>query len=149
MKSLTHLSTNTLNNLSKPLIFLIILIYWRQEVLNISDGIDEYGVINWKVTLCLLLAWVLVYLCIFKGIRTTGKVSFYFDFIRNLSNQWDAILLSIHRFGVLISREKSVFFCFQSPKTNNQIPQNFLLIENSSDKLDPKRIFKDGRQTPD
>jgi len=40
----------------------------------LSGEIDEYGVLNWKVTLCLLLAWILVYLCIFKGIRTTGKV---------------------------------------------------------------------------
>uniref|UniRef100_A0A7M5ULG4 Transporter n=1 Tax=Clytia hemisphaerica TaxID=252671 RepID=A0A7M5ULG4_9CNID len=48
--------------------------FFEHEVLNISGAVDDYGVINWKVTLCLLLAWTLVYFCIFKGIRTTGKV---------------------------------------------------------------------------
>ena len=40
-----------------------------------SDGIEEIGTPKWDITLCLLLAWIVVFLCICKGIRSSGKVS--------------------------------------------------------------------------
>jgi SNF family Na+-dependent transporter len=43
-------------------------------VLEITRSIDEPGSLNVKLTVCLLIAWVLVYFCIWRGIRTTGKV---------------------------------------------------------------------------
>lgn len=30
--------------------------------------------LNWEVTLCLLACWVLVYFCVWKGVKSTGKV---------------------------------------------------------------------------
>ena len=49
--------------------------YWYFESLQISTGISERTGINWKLTLCLLAAWVLVAVCMIKGIKSTGKVS--------------------------------------------------------------------------
>ena len=46
----------------------------RHNVLEMTDGIDNPGDLNLKLAACLFVAWVLVYLCIWKGIRTTGKV---------------------------------------------------------------------------
>jgi len=43
-------------------------------VLRLSSGIDEPGVVMWDLCLCLLLAWIVVYFCIWKGIRSSGKV---------------------------------------------------------------------------
>uniref|UniRef100_A0A7N4P4E5 Transporter n=1 Tax=Sarcophilus harrisii TaxID=9305 RepID=A0A7N4P4E5_SARHA len=48
--------------------------YWYREALNISDSISESGGLNWKMTLCLLSAWVLVCLAMIKGIQSSGKV---------------------------------------------------------------------------
>ncbi|CDS37578.1 sodium:chloride dependent neurotransmitter [Echinococcus multilocularis] len=48
--------------------------YWERRVLGISAGIDEIGTVRWELALCLLLAWVTVFLCIFRGIRASGKV---------------------------------------------------------------------------
>ena len=47
----------------------------RNKVLGISDGIDQMGTVKWDLALCLLLAWIVVYACICKGIRSSGKVS--------------------------------------------------------------------------
>lgn len=47
----------------------------RNKVLNISGGIDQVGTVKWDLALCLLLAWIVVYACICKGIRSSGKVS--------------------------------------------------------------------------
>ncbi|XP_046849414.1 sodium- and chloride-dependent GABA transporter 1-like isoform X2 [Xenia sp. Carnegie-2017] len=48
--------------------------FYVKKVLQLTHGIDTPGNINWEMFGCLLLAWTLVYFCIWKGIRTTGKV---------------------------------------------------------------------------
>uniref|UniRef100_A0A8C5QJD7 Transporter n=1 Tax=Leptobrachium leishanense TaxID=445787 RepID=A0A8C5QJD7_9ANUR len=48
--------------------------YWYREALNISNSISEGGGLNWKMTLCLLAAWILVCLAMIKGIQSSGKV---------------------------------------------------------------------------
>jgi len=43
--------------------------------LDMSDGFEDFGWPNWKLLLCLLLAWVLVFLILTRGIQSVGKVS--------------------------------------------------------------------------
>ncbi|CAH8590828.1 unnamed protein product [Dicrocoelium dendriticum] len=35
------------------------------------------GRIQWHLALCLLLAWVIVFLCVFRGIKASGKVVYF------------------------------------------------------------------------
>ncbi|KAK3745509.1 hypothetical protein QZH41_009919, partial [Actinostola sp. cb2023] len=51
-----------------------LLIKMTRKVLEITNSIDEPGSLNVHLTVSLLIAWVLVYFCIWRGIRTTGKV---------------------------------------------------------------------------
>lgn len=44
-------------------------------MLRISSGIDQLGPLNWDLALCLFIAWVICYFCIWKGTKSTGKVS--------------------------------------------------------------------------
>lgn len=49
--------------------------YFYHHTLQISPSIDDIGVgINGKLAGCLLFAWVITYLCIVKGIKSSGKV---------------------------------------------------------------------------
>lgn len=48
--------------------------FWYRKTLNISPSIQENGVVQWEPALCLILAWLLVYLCILRGTESTGKV---------------------------------------------------------------------------
>ncbi|XP_077982014.1 sodium- and chloride-dependent glycine transporter 2-like [Glandiceps talaboti] len=48
--------------------------FWTNRVLRLSDGIDSFGGIQWDLALLLLLAWFIIFLCLIKGIKTTGKV---------------------------------------------------------------------------
>lgn len=48
--------------------------FWYRETLDISNSISESGGLNWKMTLCLLVAWSLVGLAMIKGIQSSGKV---------------------------------------------------------------------------
>lgn len=47
----------------------------RRKVLNLSSGIEEIGPIKGNLALCLLCSWIIVVLCLVKGIKTSGKVS--------------------------------------------------------------------------
>ncbi|XP_071147754.1 sodium- and chloride-dependent glycine transporter 1-like [Mytilus edulis] len=48
--------------------------FWENKVLEITDGIGTPGVIRWQLVLCLLAAWGIAFLCLIKGIETSGKV---------------------------------------------------------------------------
>jgi solute carrier family 6 amino acid/orphan transporter-like 15/16/17/18/20 len=50
--------------------------YFYTEVLNVSTDIDDYSKgVNLKLLGCLVLAWIVVYLCVVKGIKSSGKVT--------------------------------------------------------------------------
>eukprot|EP00079_Xenopus_tropicalis_P012744 XP_002940131.2 PREDICTED: sodium-dependent proline transporter [Xenopus tropicalis] len=53
--------------------------YWSRYVLHIqgSSGIGDPGQLRWKLCLCLLLSWTIVYLCILKGVKSSGKVVYF------------------------------------------------------------------------
>nr|XP_039267606.1 sodium- and chloride-dependent betaine transporter-like isoform X2 [Styela clava] len=51
--------------------------FWNNYVLQRSDGIHDMGTFtNWPMLACFIASWVMNYLCIVKGIRTTGKVAY-------------------------------------------------------------------------
>ncbi|OCT85787.1 sodium- and chloride-dependent taurine transporter [Xenopus laevis] len=51
--------------------------FWEHKVLSLSKGIDDVGVLKWDLALCLLLTWVICFFCIWKGVRSTGKVVYF------------------------------------------------------------------------
>uniref|UniRef100_A0A8C8SAH0 Transporter n=1 Tax=Pelusios castaneus TaxID=367368 RepID=A0A8C8SAH0_9SAUR len=51
--------------------------FWERRVLKISDGIQHIGSLHWELALCLLLAWIICYFCIWKGVKSTGKVVYF------------------------------------------------------------------------
>ncbi|XP_054655839.1 sodium- and chloride-dependent betaine transporter-like isoform X3 [Dunckerocampus dactyliophorus] len=50
--------------------------FWTNRVLRMSDSMS-LGKVHWDLALCLLLAWVICYFCIWKGIKSTGKVVYF------------------------------------------------------------------------
>ncbi|XP_063350213.1 sodium- and chloride-dependent GABA transporter 2-like [Pelmatolapia mariae] len=48
--------------------------FWERRVLAISGGIEVIGNIRWELLFCLIAMWIICYFCIWKGVRSTGKV---------------------------------------------------------------------------
>ncbi|XP_050417113.1 sodium- and chloride-dependent glycine transporter 1 [Patella vulgata] len=48
--------------------------YWQRAVLQITDGIEDIGGIRWELFGCLALAWVVIFLCLCKGVQSSGRV---------------------------------------------------------------------------
>ncbi|XP_035295055.1 inactive sodium-dependent neutral amino acid transporter B(0)AT3 isoform X3 [Cricetulus griseus] len=51
--------------------------FWYRQTLNITPDINNTGTIQWKLFLCLVACWATVYLCIIRGIESTGKAIYF------------------------------------------------------------------------
>ncbi|XP_064634434.1 sodium- and chloride-dependent glycine transporter 1-like isoform X2 [Lineus longissimus] len=51
--------------------------YFENYVLSKSAGMHEMGGIKWQLALCLLLAWLIVFLCLSRGVQSSGKVVYF------------------------------------------------------------------------
>ncbi|KAI4830184.1 hypothetical protein KUCAC02_001834, partial [Chaenocephalus aceratus] len=80
------LSANTMGNLSKLLNMTVdgnhtyvspSEEYFKYNVLHISKGIEFPGDIRWPLAGCLMLAWLIVYASLAKGIKSSGKVVYF------------------------------------------------------------------------
>ncbi|XP_076024968.1 sodium-dependent proline transporter [Genypterus blacodes] len=51
-------------------------IFWNEKVLGVvhSEGLHDPGPVRWPLALCLLAAWVIIFLCMLRGIHSSGKV---------------------------------------------------------------------------
>ena len=51
--------------------------YWNRQVLNISPNISDPGEFNWFMALWIFVAWFILFVCMFKGIKSQGKVIYF------------------------------------------------------------------------
>lgn len=55
--------------------------FFYVNILQKSDGLENSSGLVWQLVLTLFLAWVIVFLCMFKGIKSSGKVCFSLFYI--------------------------------------------------------------------
>ena len=53
--------------------------YFYEKALGVSSSIDSLDgkKMSWQLTLCLILAWVVVYACVVKGVKSSGKAVYF------------------------------------------------------------------------
>ncbi|XP_035386025.1 sodium- and chloride-dependent GABA transporter 1 isoform X2 [Electrophorus electricus] len=51
--------------------------FFDHKLLEMTNGIEEVGGIRWELFGLLVLTWIITYLCIFKGVKSTGKVVYF------------------------------------------------------------------------
>lgn len=50
---------------------------FSEQVLGVvhSSGLHDPGPVRWQLAICLFVAWLIIFLCMLKGIHSSGKVS--------------------------------------------------------------------------
>ncbi|XP_071082810.1 sodium- and chloride-dependent creatine transporter 1-like [Haliotis cracherodii] len=48
--------------------------FWQYNALRVSAGLHDMGGIQWHMALAFFAAWVLIFLCLIKGVKSAGKV---------------------------------------------------------------------------
>ncbi|XP_078106839.1 sodium- and chloride-dependent GABA transporter 1 isoform X2 [Sander vitreus] len=51
--------------------------FFDRRLLQKTSGIEDVGGVRWELFGYLIISWVIVYLCIFKGVKSTGKVVYF------------------------------------------------------------------------
>ncbi|CAF2350407.1 unnamed protein product [Rotaria sp. Silwood2] len=51
--------------------------YFNNYILNKSPGMGFISTMEWPLVLCLLGAWILVFVCLCRGIKSSGKVVYF------------------------------------------------------------------------
>ncbi|XP_078514798.1 sodium-dependent proline transporter-like [Lissotriton helveticus] len=53
--------------------------FWNDNVLGVihSTGLSDPGPVRWQLAICLLMAWFIIFLCILKGIHSSGKIVYF------------------------------------------------------------------------
>lgn len=62
----------------------------RYKVLQMTSTINDIGSMRWELVLFGALLWVVVYFCIWKGVKSVGKVSFVVKRITGLF-KWETL----------------------------------------------------------
>nr|XP_049589291.1 sodium- and chloride-dependent GABA transporter 2-like isoform X5 [Syngnathus scovelli] len=51
--------------------------FWERRVLNLTGSVHEMGNVRWELALFLLFSWIICYFCVWKGVKSTGKVVYF------------------------------------------------------------------------
>ncbi|KFO38489.1 inactive sodium-dependent neutral amino acid transporter B(0)AT3 [Fukomys damarensis] len=51
--------------------------FWYRQTLNVTADISDSGTVQWRLLLCQAASWAVVYLCVSRGIETTGKAIYF------------------------------------------------------------------------
>ncbi|XP_076965527.1 inactive sodium-dependent neutral amino acid transporter B(0)AT3 isoform X3 [Callospermophilus lateralis] len=51
--------------------------FWYRQTLNITADIEDSGTMQWRLVMCSAACWAVLYLCVIRGIETTGKAIYF------------------------------------------------------------------------
>ncbi|XP_006872446.1 PREDICTED: sodium-dependent neutral amino acid transporter B(0)AT3 [Chrysochloris asiatica] len=51
--------------------------FWYRQTLNVTADINDSGAVQGRLLVCLAACWAVVYLCVIRGIESTGKVIYF------------------------------------------------------------------------
>ncbi|XP_022109377.1 sodium- and chloride-dependent glycine transporter 1-like [Acanthaster planci] len=92
--------------------------FWKYRILNVSEGLEDIGAIQWPLLLCFIAAWVLVLFCIIKGVKSSGKVVYFtatFPFV---------VLFVLFVRGVTLTGAKEGILFFLTPQFDMLLSAN-------------------------
>lgn len=80
---------------------MVFLFNFRHQVLQMSSGLEDIGYFPWHLPVSYLVAWVIIFLSLMKGVKSVGKVWYRFmqiEYINGLLQLYSSNIpgLAIH-----------------------------------------------------
>lgn len=50
--------------------------FWEHRILQMTEGIETMGGLQWELVACLAVVWIVCFFCIWKGIKSTGRSAY-------------------------------------------------------------------------
>lgn len=76
MRALSSYASNQMNASQNSRRYDSTVEFWENRILQITDGIDSPGGLQWELAFCLAVVWVICFFCIWKGIKSTGRSAY-------------------------------------------------------------------------
>uniref|UniRef100_H2YMK5 Transporter n=1 Tax=Ciona savignyi TaxID=51511 RepID=H2YMK5_CIOSA len=74
----SNINTSGSNLIDDPMSLVSSVVeYWERGVLAKSSGVEQIGSVRLPLFCCLLVSWIIIYFCIWKGIAWTSKVVYF------------------------------------------------------------------------
>ncbi|KAG1670247.1 Sodium- and chloride-dependent GABA transporter 2 [Nymphon striatum] len=51
--------------------------FWQRKILHVTKGIHDLGSVQYELAITLAISWVMCYFCIWKGVKSSGKVVYF------------------------------------------------------------------------
>jgi solute carrier family 6 amino acid transporter-like protein 5/7/9/14 len=51
--------------------------YWKEEVLQETSDISDFGGFQYEILICFIIAWILVCAILIKGVKSSGKITYF------------------------------------------------------------------------
>ncbi|CAH1772993.1 unnamed protein product [Owenia fusiformis] len=51
--------------------------FFERHLLQVTGGISEVGVVQWPLVVCLIVSWVVIFFCLWKGVKSMGKAVYF------------------------------------------------------------------------
>ncbi|XP_065914626.1 sodium- and chloride-dependent glycine transporter 2-like isoform X1 [Dysidea avara] len=95
--------------------------YWYNHVIHVSNDIGDADEFKWQLLICMFCAWLITYLCLFRGIKSSGKAAYVtavFPYI--------VVTILVFRGVTLDGSGDGVEFLFKSDWSKLYLPQVWL-----------------------
>ena len=84
-------------------------VFYSREVLQIDDtGLNTLEAPEWRLTLCLLLSWIILFIVMARGVQSSGKAAYFtalFPYV--------VLFIMLIRGATLSGADKGVLFFIQ------------------------------------
>jgi len=52
--------------------------FWKNYIVRKSEGLHDFGTMeNWPMFLAFLVSWICIYFCVFKSVKSSGKIVYF------------------------------------------------------------------------
>ena len=91
-----------------------------------SPSIEEIGGLRWQLVVCHIVGWIIVALCLIKGVKSSGKVGKFSIALPHQTTYLHCFVINVEFHKLFSEHYKCLIPCFQVIYVTATVPYIFL-----------------------